>query len=165
MTNNSIYKLENGVLEFDTEVFIIPNHGSKLKDYSLLSDKKKEKVAEVLKASTGEDLSEDDKMVQLWFAKEEEGPAHIENLCDHGIRVAINDSDWVFFRPTFMGLLPAKMFEGKKEGDVVDITIPAVSDFDNKVTFKAVIHAELCQLKFRYKRFGSFENTLKEVTA
>lgn len=93
-----------------------------------------------------------DRFVQVWILCDGS-----DNLSDHGFNDEQLDALWpnglaesereYASAPSF---LPISIFEGKKEGDSITLTTTAGVKWD----------IELCQLGYRYARFGKFEEVL-----
>ncbi|MCM1440210.1 MAG: hypothetical protein NC131_13555 [Roseburia sp.] len=156
-------KIINNVLEGNLEVFIIPNEGGLVTKWLSESVQKSmtEDINAIAELSGFEFDPKKDVLVQLWFCGME-----CENLVDHFVHAEDEDGNKVMFRAGNIGNLPAKIFDGKKEGDTIDITFPVTvfnrgEDIEKEITVKATV--TLAQTKYRYRRFGNFEEVLKQV--
>lgn len=128
------------------DVFIVPNHA--IKFVNLIGKGNCEKIA----ADNGVVLSDDTKFIQVWIVSDELGT---DNLRDHGAFV-LCDGVETRIQPR-VGILPIELFDGKKEHDRIYLM------FEEKgMDFQ--MNLQLCQSKYRYKRFGSFEEVLEAVT-
>ena len=121
---------------YSGKLFIIPNGISRLEE-TMIPD---QRLVKKFGASTP--------MVQVWACNEDS-----ENFCDHGMRGAeveemVNDCYQGFFPVS----LPVSMFDGKVEGDEVELSFNG-NDF--KLT--------LCQDEFRYKSHGHFHEVLANL--
>ena len=97
---------------------------------------------------------ETEEFVELWFANED-----IDNWFDHGVY----DESETQWRPLTKNL-PKTLFYGKKEGDKVSFSMIFTSRInDMEVRKRVPVTLTLSQLKYRYKRFGTFEECLKTV--
>lgn len=153
-------KLNDNKLDFTAEVFIVPNHARSLDQ--LLRESRKEYIRNIAKMNGINDMSDNDQLVELWYVSKDD--LGTSNLVDHGAYILNENNMKIFFRPS-IGLLPAKIFEGRKEGDVVDIKAYAtVDDVDDENTVFFLMHCKLNQLSYRYCRFGRFEETFDLVT-
>ena len=155
-------KLNGNVLEFVAEAFIVPNHACPVND---IMENRQERIRRIAELNEIHDLSDDDQIVELWYVSKDD--LGTSNLVDHGAHILNKNDKKIFFRPS-IGLLPARLFEGHKEGDVIDVkafttvTDPDYPDDENTVFF--LMHCKLNQLSYRYRRFGSFEETFDLVT-
>lgn len=153
-------KINNNVLEGTLEVFIIPNQGGLVTSW-MSKDNIIKKINGVAELSGFEFDPEKDPIVQLWFCGME-----CDNLVDHYIHAEDENGNKVYFRAGNIGHLPAKIFEGKKEGDSIDLVFPATvfcreNDSETDITVKTTV--TLAQKKYRYRNFGNFEEVLKKV--
>lgn len=124
-------------------VFIIPNALQSVSDRKTLSyDSTCERVEEVY----GIKLNDDDLLVQLWTLDPDGGTSGQNNFECHGVK---QDRTKMF---PYCG--PAKLFQGKKEGDTVTFT-GCYGTFE--VTLK--------QKGYRYERFGEFHEVLDDLVA
>lgn len=118
-----------------------------------------------------------DKFVQIWPVCET-----CDNLIDHTYHIYQDGKDYSI---AFMGFalyaLPAKMFEGKVEGDHVQIKVHADPSKhgssssiyckdengkrgdEEKYTLDIKVDMVLAQKPYRYSRFGNFEDVLKRL--
>ena len=150
----------------EMNIAIIPNRGYRinLKDekHSLISDMYKKKI-DGYNNRWGLDLHHGDVIAEIWYGSEEESyqngglPKEFDQLFPaEGI---VNERGYQFDKygnrldilPMF---LPARMFEGLKEGDRV-------------LLFKSSqceVYGILAQLKNRYHGFGNFETVLEDCT-
>ena len=155
-------KLNGNVLEFVAETFIVPNHSFPVND---IMENRQERIRRIAELNGIHDLSDNDQLVELWYVSKDD--LGTTNLVDHGASILNKNGRKIFFRPS-IGMMPAKLFEGHKEGDVVDIkgyatvTDPDYPDDENTVFF--LMHCKLNQLSYRYCRFGRFEETFDLVT-
>jgi hypothetical protein len=97
---------------------------------------------------------ENERFIELWFANES-----IDNWYDHGI----DTDDGYHWRP-MTKYLPETLFKGKKEGDEISFTMFFVSRTkDLELIKKVPVTLKLNQTSYRYKRFGAFEECLKNL--
>ena len=138
-------------------IFIIPNSACTKNDFLL--DSYKGKAQELLIANGIQ--NDDEKLVQIWFFT----PGNDEsNWVDHNID---GYEELEYWKPA-IGYLPVSLFEDKDDGDVVTVNLPIEKyDYNEKITMNTTIKVQLKldQLGTRYKRFGSFAEVLKRVTA
>lgn len=129
---------------YEAEMFIIPNaisveKGDDKNPFWDIMNKK-------MKTYFGDDAAKRDlgkrRMVQVWIVSEES-----DNWADHGSPI-----DGKFF----ISNLPTWMIKDMIEGDTIEIDLP---------NHNAVLKLTAAQLKYRYKRFGTFENVLKQLGA
>jgi hypothetical protein len=120
------------------ETFIVPNGWMYVGDLPAYA---KEDTLDSIKRTYGLELQDHDVLITLWTVDpEEEGDSNIE--C-HGLN---HDSS-----RRFSHYAPLSLFENKKEGDTVTFS-GAYGTFEVK----------LCQLGYRYRRFGAFEEVLRK---
>lgn len=84
----------------------------------------------------------------------------VDNLADHGIYLRYKGRNYHCHFETRRSI-PVKLFNGKKEGDIVTIILPLtmVDDETGEVMKQnATLHLELSQSTTRYRRFGNFED-------
>jgi hypothetical protein len=109
----------------------------------------------------GIELKDEDEMVQVWI---------ISSKCDNwsdtfgGFQEVIGNDEWedheegkkALITGYFPNYIPKRLIEGKKEGDKIELTCP---EYGVKITLTCR------QLKYRYSRFGKFEEVLNQVCA
>ena len=138
-------------------IFIIPNSACTKNDFLL--DSYKGKAQELLLANGIQ--NDDEKLVQIWFFT----PGNDDsNWVDH----TIDGFDELKYWKPAIGYLPASLFADKDDGDVVTVNLPIEKyDHDKNITMHTTIKVQLKldQLNARYRRFGSFAEVLKRVTA
>lgn len=152
----------NGTINANLDTFIIPNSASLVTDWMTPSQqermtKKAEKISAV--AGCGFDAA-NDKLVQLWFVG-----MGSENLVDHAT-MAEDENGNQYVLCADIERLPETLFRGHKEGDVIEVPLPATckgEDGNIEVVLNAKI--KLNQRDYRYRRFGNFEEVLAQVTA
>ena len=157
-------------IEFNGDVFIIPNRAGVMADYlDCFHKSMREFNNEVAELSGVEYNEETDKLVQVWIVSED---IRCDNICRHFPRV--KDGDTTYYLKPGREEFPENIFKGKKEGDVVDITwVPYEYDYDEEtgddelkkmedVTVTA--HLKLNQNEYRYRNFGPFEDAFNYVT-
>lgn len=149
-------------LEATAELFIVPNalySISDTSDYDTFAEKKLKLMNSISEAS-GLEAEDDPLMMQVWIVSED---LHTENLVDHygyyfdsnGVKQPIGN---------LPAQLPSQLFAGKKEGDIVTIVYPKGSTWYNEA-FDIRLEVTCKQLGYRYERFGSFEQVLKQLLA
>lgn len=150
----------------EMNVAVIPNRGYRInlsdEKYSFISDMEKKKVAGY-NSRFGLDMKHNDIVVELWYGSEEESyqngglPEEFDTLFPaEGVG---NENHYQFDKygnriDILPGYLPARMFEGLKEGDRV-------------LLFKSSqceVYGILAQRKNRYHAFGNFETVLEDCT-
>ena len=105
--------------------------------------------------------NDDEKLIQIWFFTSGNDES---NWVDH----TIDGYDELKYWKPAIGYLPVSLFAGKDDGDVVTVNLPIEKyDYDKHITMNTTIKVQLKldQLSTRYKRFGSFAEVLKRVTA
>ena len=119
------------------------------------------------------------KFIELWYCTPNSN-SRDSNWRDHCIDGYAELAHW---RP-LSSLLPVELFKGKKEGDIVTIELPItgwtalnpVRKIDDPpagckmpngvtVTTRVTVSLRLSQLKYRYSRFGTFEEVLEKLGA
>ena len=167
MTNNKI-KLttqnNNTTGTIKGRIFIVPNRKEKLSNY--FDSFKRDAM------DTFPSISEEDTLVQVWVTDMplEDGSNYGRENLFNG-----NESNWsagyehdsekdfafMGLKPgIFINYIPAKWLEGKKEGDVLNITI-----YDEEAVNELAQYELICmQNKSRYSASGNFEEVFKKVT-
>lgn len=155
-------KITNNVLEGNLEVFIIPNQGGLITNWlsESVQNEFKKNIGEIAELSGREFNPETDKIVQLWFTGMD-----CDNMVDHYAWAEDENGNKLSFRASNIGHLPASFFDGKKEGDTIDISFPvrAYDSADRATDITVKAHVTLAQSKYRYRRFGNFEDVLAKV--
>ena len=137
------------------DIFIIPNHGGAVSGYWLESTRRE--IIEIAKLNGLEDFNETCNAFEVWISSDD---LSTENLNCHGGRFG---NDRIECR---CSLLPAVLFENVKEGDSIEINLPAAicsrdehepEDIIVKITLTAK------QLEYRYRSFGRFEEVFQKV--
>ena len=166
------------VVNAKAEVFIIPNTPSKVNLDSCLGERLANVINEI-SSLNGYEFSPDERLVQLWWTSEDLGR---ENLADHGIRVQLNEDHLILSAScTYdsFGYLPIGMVKDWHEGEEVEIIIPIKTDkscfiLKNGKFNEGLVEADEMeiefhlkvtpsQLKYRYRRFGTFEEWLHSI--
>lgn len=148
------------ILEVTGEVFIIPNSLGTIGGFKECSWLKTD-VSQMYGTAkhAGLNVSDTDKTVQLWMCCDES-----ENICRHGIPVTVHDQRIHISIHGFENL-PCKLFNGKKEGDQVELFYSFKGTWgddveeDIEITFKLT----LAQSKYRYRNYGTFEECLRQL--
>jgi len=113
----------------------------------------------------GLDAKYDEKAVEIWYGSEKEGwqdgnlPKELIDAFPAEINTENSNRFYRFDRhgnrlDILPKVLPARLFIGKKEGDVVKL-------FESET---CIVYGELRQLQNRYRRFGNFEDVFAAVT-
>ena len=165
----NIVKL-NDNMEFTGDVFIIPNAIKRACDMPSMGGNLA-KTIERLNQLNGTTFDESNtRCVEVWITI----PNLTENLSAHGF---YSEDDynriWKVIPELFGDLLPVSLFEDKKEGDDITITLPAIaSSYDdsdpeeNPFKEKSValtLTLTLNQREYRYRSFGTFEECLEKL--
>lgn len=159
----------------NAEIFIIPNRACKLSGILDFAKDKFRKLGEDVCASSGTSFDESkDYFVETWITAEEDLGS--ENLADHGFRIKLSDNQYVRVCGGEISIdIPSSLLKDLREGkETVQITfnnlqgrIITNKDYDNAVD--AIVNLTLnltgAQTKYRYRRYGNFEDTLKVVCA
>lgn len=165
--NNKINN--NGTLEVNALCFIIPNSASSVaRTHRIFKEDMRALVREICELN-GLQYDENEDLIEMWFASLED--LECENMCDHVFKVVDSDgNEWVTRMDSRM--MPARLFEGHKEGDVVEINYPLhlgknpakVFNFDKRdMTVTMKMKVSLDQTKYRYSHHGPFEECLSYV--
>ena len=152
-------------IDIDVDLFIIPNSLGKLNDFYEFARSDKEQLFKDVLDTNGYTYDKDNEFfVETWAVGKS---VDSDNLHDHGFTVTI-DGQEVFLR--FPGrFLPASIFEGKCEGDTIELKIPVSTAVRNskapKKKIQVMLNAKitLAQLKYRYGRFGTFDEVLNRL--
>ena len=74
--------------------------------------------------------------------------------------------DGVYLNPSYKAqMVPVELLEGKREGDTIIIEMPVSLDRRNPGNADAIlrVNCTLCQLSYRYRTFGRFEEALERL--
>ena len=154
------------------DLFIIPNCLAKPK--RMLFEEARYDLYQIAIAN-GIRFTEDTEFVEVWYAT----PGNSDsNWADHAIDGYDELKGW---RPIF-NYLPTEIFKDKVEGDVVTFNLPIkgrvaenpIKGLDNNpagcdlpngvsVTTTIKVSMTLAQKKYRYSRYGGFEEVLKQL--
>jgi len=151
-------------IEINSDLFVIPNRSVHGINGFTFKDEKREKYLESICVASGYEFDPDDHIIETWMVGQSEGMA--ENMADHMSCVDIDDDTFYFSVST--RYLPKAVIDGK-EGEIKTIIIPGIKATSRRnhtvVTFNLHINCKLCQLPYRYGRFGKFEDVLSKVCA
>lgn len=159
----------------NAEIFIIPNRACKLSGILDFAKDKFRKLGEDVCASSGTSFDESkDYFVETWITAEEDLGS--ENLADHGFRIKLSDNQYVRVCGGEISRdIPSSLLKDLREGkETVQITfnnlqgkIITNKDYDNAVeaTVNLTLNLTAAQRKYRYRNYGNFEDTLREVCA
>ena len=148
-------------VEINSDLFVIPNrsvHG--LSGFTFRSEKTENYLKDICEAS-GYEFNPDDHIIETWMVGQSEGIA--ENMADHMSHITICSEIYHFSLKS--RYLPKAVIDGK-EGDIKTIIIPGITATNNNedtVTLNLHINCKLCQVPYRYGRFGKFETVLDKV--
>lgn len=150
------------------DVFVIPNGATTIENVIVMDTK-----SLMEQTFYANDLNKLDykntKFIELWYCT----PGHDNsNWVDHGVdqlREDISKEDFLNGRDDWRvstSLLPIQLFKGKKEGDVVTVKLPVRRHTGHGSCEVAWIKASiaLAQKKYRYSRFGSFDEIVSRYT-
>lgn len=134
-------KVRNNVIQgtLGVDGFIIPNSPIDLGMALSSTQKNIDRICNI------NNIADNTKAIQIWSVSSD-----CNNIPDHGI--LINDK----YYHIRIGLLPAALFAGKKEGD--HVTFNYVDD-DVDIT----VDMYLNQKDYRYGRFGTFEEVFQKL--
>ena len=151
--NNEMVAVETfQTIQMSADMFIIPNSTNVISNERILSFQKG--MIDLCKLNgLTEDLEE--KMVQVWLTNDKS-----DNINDHGIKI-----DGKQYYPSCSNI-PYTLIKNVKEGETATVKFFGY-DHSGEKAVKVVFEIQLTakQLDYRYKRFGSFEETLKRVVA
>lgn len=173
---NTTLKTKYGTM--DIEAFIVPNKACPAKSFWLSSEKKAARAAEICELNKITYNEETDNLVQLWCIGGES-----DNMQDHGFSYTEGNLKYRF---RFDSVLPANLFTGYKEGEVVSVKISMTpclvyelgegedfprrriyADYEEEEIeapqFVFTFNIKLNQISYRYSRFGNFEDVLEQV--
>lgn len=159
--------ISNGIA-INASMFIIPNSACKIEDlFDFVRAENLELMEKICELNGMKFDPENDYLIQTWYLSEELG---CDNIPDHCISVKIETGE-----KCTIGVeghyLPSNLFKGKKEGDIINVKLPVwvkVGGYKNPGPAKDMVAdftIELAQLKYRYARFGRFEEVLEKVIA
>ena len=162
----------NNPITINGAIFIIPNHAPRLEDYWMESFKTKmQKYMHQICELNGLKFDETvDRCVETWFTSPE---MECDNIPDHHIYFECDGEKYQLIFPSGRQL-PSPLFKDKKEGDVIEIKVPAyIRKYDNPryidpvegdVETIVTLKLKLAQTEYRYRNFGNFEEVLKKVS-
>ncbi len=142
-------------------MFIVPNPAGivgKLKQF-------KEALAEFAELNEIQFDPDKDRCVEVWMYNELDHDS--DNFNSIGFTVSDNGVTYqCTAKSGLCGFLPASLLEGKKEGDVIQITIPGYYRIHGSVSSPVLFsfNVKLQQHESRYARFGNFEDAFEYVT-
>lgn len=128
------------------DIFIIPNEKIKIEKF-FTPEKEKQQFSK----ATGYEIKDGDEMVQVWVTSESTNNWQ----CCHGgwlEECQLRKEDG--FRDLFPGYFPVRVLENLTEGDVLGC-VPRGGDVIIELTCK--------QKGYRYSRFGTFEECLRNL--
>lgn len=142
----------------NVHMFIIPNKCSKV-DFSSDDDIVKFNNGGILRvneqyknlgADTKFQFIDGDTPIQVWITDDRK-----DNWQSHGLphdlcKECAGDDQYDEYAPSY---IPARLLKGMKEGDTIDISFNGTT-----VTVTA------CQLDYRYRSFGSFEEVVAKMS-
>jgi hypothetical protein len=148
----------SGVLAVDA--FIIPNRAGVLKDY-IIDTTREDVIHLCMDNNVNIDLC-NDKIVETWMVSEE-----CDNVERHLFMTDFEDKSYLIpYLGSSFDQVPAKFFEGKVEGDHVQLHVTRYNNrHSEKKPYKIDIIVDMClnQTSYRYRDHGNFEDTLKAV--
>ena len=167
----------------DCDCFIVPNKASKADLEFFMGRDLADKTLEIAEMNNFEYDPETDKFVQMWWTNE-----NSKNFQDHGFTVTVGETVYNFHYARDCNYIPAKFFEGHKEGEILPLTIRMKPDssysadetidrhtrransmwYDENPElapyFEITFNLKLNQHDYRYARFGNFEDVLWNVS-
>ena len=148
-------------IEFNAEAFIIPNKSGKITDF--WSGSVTNSVKEVATSVLGKEPDKNERYVQMWYVAKD---LNCDNLADHGAIVEIDGKKHNIRLAS--SYLPYSILKGKNDGDVIDVVFRNayhewLNDDVDAAGEPITMHVTLNQKDYRYRNFGSFQETLKKV--
>lgn len=155
-------------IEANAEVFIIPNHAGPfstmvLKDFA-------RPVYQKICADNNIEFDEEENLIQLWFTSEDE--LHSENLVRHGFSFNIDGTSYHTTPNWEYEQLPLKLVD-IKEGETFDLWLKdfpcwtkdkdAEDGYIDDIPVDILLHVKANQSEYRYRNFGTYEETLRRV--
>ena len=146
------------------DVFVIPNGLRTIKDILCLDVKAQ--MEQTFYANDLNGLKQDqDQFVELWFCTPGNKDSNWVDHCVDPLHEEISKEDFLAGRDQWRvstSLVPVELFKGHKEGDVVTLKLPIQRHTGKGTLETAWIKASLAlaQTKYRYKRFGKFEDLI-----
>jgi hypothetical protein len=154
--------IKNGI-DFDADIFIIPNSASMIKDFFNPEDQLK-KMNAVCGVNGITFDPENDFIIETWYVADQ---LCCENIADHDIYFNDEDGNECTLISDPGRFLPAKLFESHKEGETITVSLPMglIKNYHEEHDVVVKVHMTLNQGEYRYRRFGDFENVLDDVIA
>lgn len=157
--------ISNGI-SINADLFIIPNSASKIEDLlDFVRDENLKRMQNICELNNMSFNPEKDYLIETWYCSPE---LECDNIADHSIHVMTqNGEDCIIGVESHY--LPSNLFIGKKEGDVIKVKLPVwvrTGSRKNAATdMVADFSITLAQQKYRYRRFGAFEECFNRVIA
>lgn len=156
-------KKETRVISTKASLFIIPNKASLAIDMMNPSTKIRNQV-EIAELNDLEYNECSDHLINVWIHADD--VIKSDNISDHGIYTIIDEKK--YYISCDCRFLGEHIFRGHKEGDVINLKLPACminKEYDEiKEEIILDMQIELNQLGFRYNSFGPIEEVLEYVT-
>lgn len=162
---NTLSKIYENAVMIEVDTFIVPNSLASTAD--LCTPFQNDEVTRLVKFNNDNGRNFNvvtGKCVQLWYTGE--NTCGSENLEDHGFKLLDENGEECYMNLGFRsGYIPVGIFDGKKEGDIVDIVVPAYrwNDDNQQHEVKVTLRCTLRQSKYRYRNFGTFETCLARL--
>jgi len=160
--------MSNGIA-INADLFIIPNSAAKIED--LFDSAKEERTNQMNKICELNGMTFDkdhDWLIECWLCAPE---LDCDNIADHNIHVLNENGAHCTIGLDHWRNMPSTLLKGKKEGDTISVKIPVwvrvegeEEQYPNARDIIADFNITLAQTKYRYRRFGTFEETLAKVT-
>lgn len=149
-------------IKFDAKIFVIPNSAGKVSDF-FDPEQVIRNATEVCEANGITFDPENDYLIETWYHSKQLG---CDNIPDHNIYFEDEEGNKWILGSNCGRYLPAKLFEGHKEGDTITIKLPmwlTKNYSENSEDVIAEINLTLQQQGYRYQRFGDFEEVVEYV--
>ena len=167
MKNNTNELKNIGTIKANAEIFIIPNSAAKISGYfEIFREKYRNLANKICKDNNLEFNENKDYMVETWICSDD---LRTENLADHGCKIMVDGKKYYLENGAIKRDIPSTVLYNLKEGESITLIFNDIKivDYDSDDYDEYLINLELnitaSQTKYRYARFGKFEDVLKYV--
>ena len=154
-----IQRISISVLEFDTDVFIVPIKSFVTNEMDL----PEEKIKYINQIGTlngiGKLNYDSDQLIQLQFVSKD---LDTTSLVFQGADV-LDENGYICNIKPEIDILPANLFEGCMENDKIVLRVPYKMNDGHEITL--IMNTTLKQKEYCYKKCGTFEEVWKYVTS
>lgn len=156
------FDINADVIKLQGEIFVIPNRAIISKDE--FSIRMERRIKEVCELNNVPFNAESSLIGYFWIILND---YRCGSLSDIDVMIE-NDGDWYYIQAPNKGYFPLSLFEGKVEGDIVNVKIPIeISDVDGKKIneLQAILTLKLNQKDYRNRSgyFSRFEEAIKYI--